>query len=558
VRTFVAWLGRITAEPLPTRIRDAAAVVVALACFTAGTWAFVFGTSQSGIHLETDANGYTYIASIDDWSPARGTGIQPGYIVTSFNDQPLIALPGGDPAIKSPVQPPTWEPTFTVDAIPPGDLAALESGDQTVGWASYSTDEWALQSSATAPIAGVLILVLGSWWLASGAAGETLRRIAIPVATAAAAPLLLVPVALTWTLQGTWAIAVLLPLSTLLLADGLSTVIEAEDERRGARILAGVLAMVALGAGLAMLSLGGSGGPPLVRWLAAGAASLFAGLIAAGPFRRDRLAAGRPAGGWVVDRAELVAAGATPLVAGTSLVRPEAVLVLPVLIWIAALLVAQRFTIRPLARVATRATAQRDLVVAATEAERARIATHLHDDALQDLTMLIHRLDAAGDTANADSARAIAEQLRAITGELRLPLLDDLGTGPALEWLVARVEPLAGGPVRLDREDEARPPADVELAFFRVAQEALANAVKHGRPPIQVRYRASVSGVSLTVDDAGNGIEGSADAAAETARLAGHFGLMGMQQRAEQIGAILDVRRWPAGGTHVALEWRPR
>jgi signal transduction histidine kinase len=36
----------------------------------------------------------------------------------------------------------------------------------------------------------------------------------------------------------------------------------------------------------------------------------------------------------------------------------------------------------------------------------------------------------------------------------------------------------------------------------------------------------------------------------------GHFGLLNMRQRAEQIGALLDVRRWPSGGTQVALEWR--
>ena len=35
------------------------------------------------------------------------------------------------------------------------------------------------------------------------------------------------------------------------------------------------------------------------------------------------------------------------------------------------------------------------------------------------------------------------------------------------------------------------------------------------------------------------------------------FGLLNMAQRADQIGAILDIRRWPAGGTHVALDWRP-
>jgi two-component system nitrate/nitrite sensor histidine kinase NarX len=89
-----------------------------------------------------------------------------------------------------------------------------------------------------------------------------------------------------------------------------------------------------------------------------------------------------------------------------------------------------------------------------------------------------------------------------------------------------------------------------------VAQEALTNAIKHGKPPIAVRYDVRTDGrVTLAVDDAGEGI--GADAA-ESAPAEGHFGLLNMQQRAEQIGALLDVRRWPTGGTRVALEWRPQ
>jgi CheY-like chemotaxis protein/two-component sensor histidine kinase len=207
--------------------------------------------------------------------------------------------------------------------------------------------------------------------------------------------------------------------------------------------------------------------------------------------------------------------------------------------------VAGRFSVRPLARLASRAQMQRDLVVAATEAERARLAADIHDDALQELTLLVRRLEATGDEEGAELGRTVAERLRAICGDLRLPILDDLGVGPALDWLVLRIERLAGGEVRLERADGTRPPPDVELAFFRVAQEALANAVKHGQPPIVVRYRATESGASLSVDDAGPGIEPDAGAVAERG---GHFGLLNMQQRAEAIGAILDVRRWPGGG----------
>jgi len=224
--------------------------------------------------------------------------------------------------------------------------------------------------------------------------------------------------------------------------------------------------------------------------------------------------------------------------------------------WLIAIVIWRQFTVNPLVSFAQRSQVQRDLAVAAAETERARLAADLHDDALQQLTMLVRTLDEGGHTSEADEAREVATKLRSVVGDLRLPILDDLGAGAALEWLVERVEPLAGGPVKLERSDETRPPANVELAVFRVAQEALTNAIKHGRPPIEVRYDVRADGrVTLAIDDAGEGI-----AAEETAEAPGkgHFGLANMQQRAEQIGALLDVRRWPAGGTRVALEWRPQ
>ena len=256
--------------------------------------------------------------------------------------------------------------------------------------------------------------------------------------------------------------------------------------------------------------------------------------------------------GRLLHSSELAVVGVTPLFGITSTNPPY---IFPIAFWLIAVLVAGRFTVRPLARLASRAQLQRDLVVAATEAERARVAADIHDDALQELTLLVRRLDAAGDTEGADIARGVSDRLRAICGDLRLPILDDLGVAPALDWLVLRIERLAGGEVRLERSDDVRQPPDVELAFFRIAQEALANAVKHGRPPIVVRYRATAEGASLAIDDAGAGIPSDA---ADRAEKDGHFGLLNMAQRAEGIGAILDVRRWPKGGTHVQLEWRAK
>jgi signal transduction histidine kinase len=228
----------------------------------------------------------------------------------------------------------------------------------------------------------------------------------------------------------------------------------------------------------------------------------------------------------------------------------------PLVAWFIAIVVWRRFTLAPLLGLAQRTQLQRDLAVAAAETERARLAADLHDDALQQLTMLVRTLDESGNAEAASEAREVATKLRAVVGDLRLPILDDLGAGAALEWLVERIEPLAGGPVKLERSDESRPPANVELAVFRVAQEALTNAIKHGKPPIAVRYDVRTDGrVTLAIDDAGAGI---GEEAAEEAPRQGHFGLANMQQRAEQIGALLDVRRWPAGGTRVALEWRPQ
>lgn len=256
----------------------------------------------------------------------------------------------------------------------------------------------------------------------------------------------------------------------------------------------------------------------------------------------------------VSSRLETLAVSLTPGAAATVLVPSLSWILLAA--WLVAVVVWRQFTLTPLLGMAQRTQLQRDVAVAAAETERARLAADLHDDALQQLTMLVRTLDESGQKDAAAEAREVATKLRSIVGDLRLPILDDLGAGAALEWLVERVEPLAGGPVKLERSDASRPPANVELAIFRVAQEALTNAIKHGKTPIAVRYDVNADGrVTLAIDDAGPGI---AAQAAEEAPQEGHFGLLNMQQRAEQIGALLDVRRWPAGGTRVALEWRPQ
>ena len=225
------------------------------------------------------------------------------------------------------------------------------------------------------------------------------------------------------------------------------------------------------------------------------------------------------------------------------------------MLWIAAIAVTGKFTVRPLVRLASRAQLQRDLVVAATEAERARVAADIHDDALQELTLLVRRLEVAGDTEGAELARGVSDRLRAICGDLRLPILDDLGVGPALDWLVLRIERLAGG--RSASSASTAPAAGRRRAGVLPDRPGGPVERRQARPAADrralSRHRRRARRCRSTTRD-----PGSPRTPGERAEREGHFGLLNMQQRAEGIGAILDVRRWPAGGTHVQLDWRQR
>jgi signal transduction histidine kinase len=429
----------------------------------------------------------------------------------------------------------------------PADLIAALSALTAIGLVLLSV---ALQR-AFWPYEGVMLplavamLLVGVWWLGRRASGSPFRELAVPASVATIMPLLGVATPAQPIALGVWLLAAVAA-GTLgvRLADWLA------GELRPLMVMAAI-GLATLAATLGVIRPDSPGWTLLSILLLAGATASPAVVAGVSLYSSAARAGGRTT---IVPALELAVAGVTPAIAVVTVASYGAspIGAVPLIAWIVFVLAAQYFAVGPLARTASVATTQRDIVVAAMEAERTRIAADIHDDALQELTLLGWRLDAAGAKDGATNAREVADRLRAIVGDLRLPILDDLGAGPALEWLVERVERLAGGEVRLERGDQVRPPPDVELAFFRIAQEALSNAVRHGRPPIVVRYWTSPSGASLSVADSGGGfdptrVELGAD---------GHFGLLNMRQRAEQIGALLDVRRWPSGGTQVALEWR--
>jgi signal transduction histidine kinase len=517
------------------RIRDSLAIAIALACLAIGLGGAVQPPTQfTGVTLRMETDGL-YVDTVDPASTAVGF-IRPNMRVLAINGIPADQL---DP--------------MGLDLYMSGDFVTLSVEDDKLGGPVDAS--FPIEAEAPDPVpfligfgvlAGIAVLVRRSL------AGEALRPLALPIAAASAAPLLVAP---TWTRVDSIGVAVVTVLpaaAALLLADGLLGRIAIPLARRIA-LTSITLGGVALPLGVLAVAVREQAATPpnqlavlvtIAMALSAGVTLVTTGALVVST---SRVARGRSVD-YRSDRLPILLAAATPVVTALSAAYLE--IGYGALIPLAWLLVAV-VLLQTNGRLET-LRLQRDTIVAATEAERARLAADLHDDALQQMSVLIRRLDHEGAEGDAEMARSIADRLRDVCGDLRLPILDELGAGPALEWLVARVGEASGGPVRLQRTDVGRPPADVELAFFRIAQEALSNAVSHGAPPITVAYDATGDRAALSITDQGGGIP---EGAAASAPRAGHYGLLNMRQRAEQIGASLAFERAPDGGTAVGLRW---
>jgi signal transduction histidine kinase len=201
-------------------------------------------------------------------------------------------------------------------------------------------------------------------------------------------------------------------------------------------------------------------------------------------------------------------------------------------------------------------------VVAAQEVERGRLARDLHDGVLQDLCAMSRDLKALetqppddGNTVSGLASRSgeAVHTLRAICNDLRPPLLQQ-GLAAALEGLIKQLETGARPSISLDLPGgDVKLPDETAVAVFRIAQEALRNAVRHAdASEIEVRLTDYPDRLRLTVTDDGRGIPGGTDAGRFVAQ--GHFGLAGMRERAAMIGGRFDVQTAPDYGTVVVLE----
>jgi signal transduction histidine kinase len=205
-----------------------------------------------------------------------------------------------------------------------------------------------------------------------------------------------------------------------------------------------------------------------------------------------------------------------------------------------------------------------DRMVAATEEERTRVAAELHDGPLQRLAAIFYTTElvqsrlARGDVAQGrqlvrslgDQVGAEMDAIRQLLVELRPPVLDQAGLGPALEQAGAELSRRTGIDCTVTAGSGLRLDASRETVLYRVAQEALTNVAKHARAR-HVRVGVAVEGRTARLEVADDGV------GFDPARLSGpegrHFGLTLMRQRVAMAGGTLQVRARPGQGTTLTV-----
>ncbi|HSK87320.1 MAG TPA: histidine kinase [Anaerolineales bacterium] len=203
-------------------------------------------------------------------------------------------------------------------------------------------------------------------------------------------------------------------------------------------------------------------------------------------------------------------------------------------------------------------------ITAAQEEERMRLARELHDDTIQAVIALKQRVQLVQKSVKDQNGRQslnelenLAEQtienLRRLTRALRPIYLEDLGLVTALEMLARETSQADQLQVEFHQSgQERRLPHEVELALYRIAQEALNNVLHHARAKRAVLSIVFDQEIKLEVTDDGVGFV----VPKSPTELApgGHFGLLGMRERADLIGARLEVQSEAGRGTHLSIQ----
>lgn len=194
------------------------------------------------------------------------------------------------------------------------------------------------------------------------------------------------------------------------------------------------------------------------------------------------------------------------------------------------------------------------------EEERERVARELHDETVQTLIALGHKAQMVQRSLTRDPSLAgeriqemrqmvaqAVDEVRRFSRALRPHYLEELGLVPALESLAQEVGTdiqVQGTPYRMNAEQE--------LTCYRIAQEALNNARRHAQAQhITIEIRFEPAGITLQVRDDGRGF--SIPRYLNDLTRSGHFGLIGMQERAQLAGGQFQITSQPGQGTTLRL-----
>jgi two-component system NarL family sensor kinase len=195
--------------------------------------------------------------------------------------------------------------------------------------------------------------------------------------------------------------------------------------------------------------------------------------------------------------------------------------------------------------------------------ERNRLAREIHDTLAQGLTATTLQLESADALLDTGSSaerareplrRALSltqsnlEEARRSVLDLRAAPLEGRSLSEGLQALVNGWETETGVPVRFQAVNGSRPlPPRVEVALYRICQEALTNVARHAEARrVTVRLVATPEQVQLTIEDDGLGLDAS-DTAED------RHGLVGMNERARMLGGALDLSTSPGAGTRVRV-----
>jgi signal transduction histidine kinase/putative methionine-R-sulfoxide reductase with GAF domain len=199
---------------------------------------------------------------------------------------------------------------------------------------------------------------------------------------------------------------------------------------------------------------------------------------------------------------------------------------------------------------------------AAVIAERNRLARELHDAVSQTLfsaNIIAEVLPRLWDRNQPEARKRLLElqqlthgalaEMRTLLYELRPSVFKEAKLGELLKQLIQGISVRAQIPIDLVVEGDGLLPAEVQIVFYRITQEALNNVIKHANPNhVEVKLQYYPESVSLTISDDGCGFDPE-QVSPE------HFGLSIMQERATTINAKLKLSSQPGKGTQVMVTW---